>query len=42
MSVVGLESTTNGLKRVPCIFAQKYTLRGVQKCLRLELNCDLE
>ena len=31
-----------GEVRVLCIFAQKYTLRGVQNCLRPESNCDLE
>ena len=30
------------VKRVLCIFAQKYTLRGVQNSPRLESNCDLE
>ena len=28
--------------RVLCIFAQKYTLRGAEYCLRFESNCDLD
>ena len=36
------EELNGVLIRVLCIFAQKYTLRGVQNCLIPESNFDLE